>query len=223
MGDIKGILEEIVELCPQWRGIADDKIACLYEIAKQCTHPIVEIGCGDGFYTIALAFGSRDGNRVKVISIDPHAGLATVPIENPTDETNFTDSKYIGELIPVYSEEILRNGTSYEGFMKHIKEWKVTDIVKPMVNYSELAFQELKDLQIELLLIDGDHRYHFVKKDFELYSQLVIPDGYIAFDDASLVGVKAVIAELEGREDLIKETGGNFVIIRPRGEAQWMK
>jgi len=209
------ILDEIAKFNPEWLGIADTKLIYLYEIAKQCTYPIVEIGCGDGFYTIALAFGSRDGNNVKVISIDPHAGLATVPIENPADEINFTDSKYIGTLSPVYSDEILRNGTSYEGLMKHIEEWGVTDIVKPIVNYSELAFKKIKDLQIELLLIDGDHRYHFVKNDFELYSQLVVPNGYIAFDDVGLVGVDTVIAELEGRNDLRKESGGGFIIVRP--------
>ena len=212
---LEKILKEIFECCPQWQGIADTKLAYLYETAKQCTYPIVEIGCGDGFYTIALAFGSRDGNKVKVVSIDPHAGLATVPIENPTDENNFTDSKYTDKLSPIYSDEILRNGTSYEGFMKHIEEWGVTDIVEPVVNFSELAFQEIKDLRIELLLIDGDHRYHFVKKDFELYSQLVVPNGCIAFDDVGLVGVDTVIAELEGRKDLRKESGGAFVVIRP--------
>ena len=209
------ILDEIAKFKPEWLGIADTRLIYLYEIAKRCTHSIVEIGCGDGFYTIALAFGSRDGNNVKVISIDPHAGLATVPIENPTNETNFTDSKHIGALTPIYSENVLRNGTSYEGLMKHIKEWNVTNIVKPIVNFSELAFREIRDLQIELLLIDGDHRYHFVKKDFELYSQLVVPNGYITFDDVGLSGVDTLIAELEERKDLRKEAESTFVVMRP--------
>ena len=209
------ILDEIFEYCPQWRGTADTKLAYLYEVAKQCTHTIIEIGCGDGFYTIALAFGSRDGNKVDVISIDPHTGLATVPIKDQTDEKNFTDSKYIGELEPIYNMCIAGAATSFSGLFKHINEWGVSDIVKPKLNYSERAFEELRDVKAELVLIDGDHRYHFVKNDFELYSQLVVPNGYIVFDDVGLIGVDTVIAELEGRADLRKEVGGAFVVMRP--------
>ena len=211
------ILKEIFEYCPQWRGIASDKLAYLYETAKQCTHPIIEIGCGDGFYTIALAFGSRDGNKVKVVSIDPHTGLATVPIENPTDKTDFTDSAYIGELKPIYQEDILANADSYADLLKHIEEWNVKDIVQPILNYSELAFPELRNIEAELLLIDGDHRYHFVKNDFELYSQLVVKNGNIAFDDGTLAGVDAVITEIGNqREDFMIVNKGHFIIAQLR-------
>lgn len=36
---------------------------------------------------------------------------------------------------------------------------------------------------IDILFIDGDHSYMGVKRDFEMYSQLVNPGGYIIFDD----------------------------------------
>jgi methyltransferase family protein len=36
---------------------------------------------------------------------------------------------------------------------------------------------------IDFLFIDGDHRYAGVKKDYELYSELVRPNGLIAFHD----------------------------------------
>jgi predicted O-methyltransferase YrrM len=36
---------------------------------------------------------------------------------------------------------------------------------------------------IDFLFIDGDHTYEGVKKDFEMYSPLVRPGGYIAFHD----------------------------------------
>jgi predicted O-methyltransferase YrrM len=36
---------------------------------------------------------------------------------------------------------------------------------------------------IDILFIDGDHKYAAVKKDFEMYSHLVKPGGYIVFDD----------------------------------------
>lgn len=41
----------------------------------------------------------------------------------------------------------------------------------------------LQGKQVDLLYIDADHSYEGVKKDFTLYSQLVKPDGIIAFHD----------------------------------------
>lgn len=41
----------------------------------------------------------------------------------------------------------------------------------------------LKGKKIDLLFIDGDHRYSGVKKDFEIYKQLVSTNGLIAFHD----------------------------------------
>lgn len=41
----------------------------------------------------------------------------------------------------------------------------------------------LSDGKIDFLFIDGDHTYQGVKKDFEMYSQLVKSNGIIAFHD----------------------------------------
>lgn len=44
-------------------------------------------------------------------------------------------------------------------------------------------FQILKDDKVDFLFIDGDHTYEGVKRDFEMYSELVRPGGIIAFHD----------------------------------------
>ncbi len=44
----------------------------------------------------------------------------------------------------------------------------------------------LKDERLDFCFIDGDHTYEGVKKDFEMYSQIVKPDGVIAFHDIAL-------------------------------------
>lgn len=41
----------------------------------------------------------------------------------------------------------------------------------------------LEGRPLDLLFIDGDHSYEGVKRDFELYSPLVAPDGLIVFHD----------------------------------------
>jgi predicted O-methyltransferase YrrM len=44
---------------------------------------------------------------------------------------------------------------------------------------------QVKHMKFDLLFIDGDHRFSYVKKDFENYSKLVKPNGIIVFDDYS--------------------------------------
>lgn len=43
--------------------------------------------------------------------------------------------------------------------------------------------QILNSSKIDFLFIDGDHRYEAIKKDFEMYGQLVRQGGIIAFHD----------------------------------------
>jgi predicted O-methyltransferase YrrM len=56
-------------------------------------------------------------------------------------------------------------------------------------SYSPTTVNRVKDIldgdDIDLLFIDGDHRYEGVKKDFEYYSPMVRPGGRICFDDIS--------------------------------------
>ncbi len=46
--------------------------------------------------------------------------------------------------------------------------------------------KDLKDNKIDVLFIDGDHKYRGVKRDFEMYGPLVKKNGIIAFHDIVL-------------------------------------
>ena len=48
---------------------------------------------------------------------------------------------------------------------------------------AEETYEQVKDKDIDLLFIDGNHTYGYVKKDFERYSTLVKPGGFIILDD----------------------------------------
>ena len=50
---------------------------------------------------------------------------------------------------------------------------------------SEETFERVKSIcpQFDFIFIDGDHSYEGVKRDFELYKELLSPRGYIAFHD----------------------------------------
>lgn len=41
--------------------------------------------------------------------------------------------------------------------------------------------------RLATLFIDGDHSYEGVKRDWELYSPLVAPGGYVIFDDYKMM------------------------------------
>jgi len=50
---------------------------------------------------------------------------------------------------------------------------------------SEETFKKVLEVipKVDILFIDGDHRYNSVIQDFEKYSTLVVPGGYVVFDD----------------------------------------
>lgn len=47
------------------------------------------------------------------------------------------------------------------------------------------VIKQVQHIEFDLLFIDGDHRFSFVKKDFENYSKLVKKNGIIVLDDYS--------------------------------------
>lgn len=162
----------------------------LYELASKCIDGvIVEIGAAAGASTVCLAKGSKSGCGIRVYSIDPHIGTANTPDPeaSSSDKDGMLDIKYYtnqGKVFPAFKDTLIR--------------MQVDDIVIPIVNYSELAYMNGLsgyewNLPIELLFIDGDHRYNYVKKDLELWGKWVISGGIIVLHDKPFTGVQKAI------------------------------
>ncbi len=148
--------------------LSDPEARLLHDFAKNCTGKgiIVEIGSWKGRSTIWLAKGSKSGNKVQVVAIDPHTG-----------------SPEHGKV------------NTFKEFKSNISSARVNDVVTPVVKTSEDAIKGFKG-KVELLFIDGNHDYEFVKKDFELWSPKLIEGGIIAFHDSHLWnGPKRVVRE----------------------------
>jgi hypothetical protein len=77
-----------------------------------------------------------------------------------------------------------------------LQEHHVDDIVNPLVDYSELAYKKGWSKPIELLFIDGDHRYNYVKMDVELWGKHLVHGATLLMHDSSYTGVRKVINEL---------------------------
>ena len=133
----------------------------LYSLAKSCTGKgvVVEIGSWKGKSTICLAKGSNRGNNVKVYAIDPHYGS------------------------PEHKNKLGKVST-FEEFERNVSNAKISDLVIPVLKTSEEAAKNF-DKPVEILFIDGNHDYEFVKLDFNLWFPKVMEGGIIAFHDAT--------------------------------------
>jgi predicted O-methyltransferase YrrM len=154
---------------PGW--LRDAEAVLLFNLAKSCTGKgvIVEIGSFQGKSTIWLAKGSQAGHRVKVYAIDPHGGAP--------------GCKRRGDL------------WTFAGFKKNIVDAGIADLVVPLLATSERAALDFAD-PVEMIFIDGDHKYESVQRDFELWFPKVIEGGTMAFHDTTrFEGPKRVVAE----------------------------
>lgn len=92
-------------------GVNREQAEELYRLAKQSTKAILEIGSYKGRSTACLGLGSKDGNNVPVITIDPFTY---------TYQNNEVDAKY-------------------KIFLDNIKKAGVEDVVKVIPEYSDTA------------------------------------------------------------------------------------
>ncbi len=151
-------IKKIVSQVGGW--LTDGEGELLYDLAKKCQNKgaIVEVGSWKGKSTIWLGKGSRVGNNVKIYAIDPHTG----------------DRGHRHRYGKVWT---------YEEFKKNIRKAKIDDLVIPIIKTSEEAVKEINE-PVELIFIDGSHKYEDVKLDFELWFPKVINKGIMAFHDS---------------------------------------
>jgi len=140
----------------------DDEALLLYRFGKEARNGvIVEIGSFKGKSTICLANGSNDGQGVKVYAIDPH----------------------MGDLSYHEWEKHKNAAPSKQEFRKNIIESGIKDYVYPLYITSKEAFTKVKE-PVEVLFIDGDHRYKSVLADYKNWSKKMVVGGVMAFHDS---------------------------------------
>lgn len=90
------------------------------------------------------------------------------------------------------------------------------DTIKRFKDFSHLRFQFINKSSyeiaknwkepIDILFIDGDHRYEAVKQDYALFSPFVRKGGLIIFHDTnhlSLPGIKKAVDEVKGLQKIV--------------------
>lgn len=87
-----------------------------------------------------------------------------------------------GNKVKVYAIDPHTGGATYPEFKNNIKMAGLDDIVVPIVKTSEEA-EKGWNIPVELLWIDGSHKYDAVKLDFDKWTPHLVNDGTIAVHD----------------------------------------
>ena len=146
----------------------------LYTAAAACpaSGRIVEIGSFRGRSTIVLASAVGDG--VEVVAVDPHAGNDRGPQE-----------------IDGFGVEA---ATDRQVFEANLAAAGVADRVRHVARFSDAAHGDVGD-PIDVLYIDGAHRYRPARADVRDWGARVAPGGVLLIHDSfSSVGVTLAIA-----------------------------
>lgn len=150
-----------------------DQAARLAKSASACPDDgqIVEIGSFRGRSTIVLATAAPDG--VTTVAIDPHAGNDRGP-----------------QQIDGFAVEA---ATDFDVFHRNLVAARVAQRVRHVRAFSDRAHAEVIG-SIDVLYIDGAHRYRPAEADIRTWGARVRPGGTLLIHDSfSSVGVTCAI------------------------------
>lgn len=168
-------VDEVLGLIAEIDGwLSDDQARDLYQAAAACRSSgrIVEIGSFRGRSTVVLAAASDP--TVEVIAIDPHAGND----RGPGEISGFGDAA----------------NDDHAAFVRNIDEAGVAGRIKHLRQFSHEARSSIGG-DIDVLYIDGAHRYSHARADIAEYGPMVVTDGVMLIHDSfSSIGVTAAIA-----------------------------
>ncbi|HEV7176995.1 MAG TPA: class I SAM-dependent methyltransferase [Solirubrobacteraceae bacterium] len=162
--------EEALRLIDGVEGwLSEGQARMLWDCAREVRAPgrIVEIGSFRGRSMIVLASAAAPG--VELVAIDPHGGSDRGPQEIAADAR--------------------RGDADNDAFESNLSRAGVRDRVRHVRMFAREAVGEVAG-DIDLLYIDGAHRYQPVREDIELWGARVAPAGTMLMHDAfNAIGV----------------------------------
>lgn len=175
----------------------------LYELVLKFSPngTIVELGAWKGLSTLWLANGVKDRGNGRLYSIDTWAGTENEAVH--------------AEMLKDYDENQL-----YNEFLTNIKNAGVAEYVEPL-RMTTIQASRIWSVEnpIGVLLIDADHSYESVKKDFEFWSPLVADGGLIVFDDVpTWPGPTKLVTQLPHWFEQVGVSQGQWIVCKkPQG------
>ncbi len=124
---------------------------------------VVELGCCTGLTTCYLAAACRMRRHGRVFAVDTFAGT------REGGERYDAVHRYGGSTLPAFRENIRRAG---------LNEW-----VTAVIGDTAESVKHYPGGPIRALLIDADHSYEGVRRNFDAWSTYVAPGGVVIFHD----------------------------------------
>jgi predicted O-methyltransferase YrrM len=126
---------------------------------------------GDTLYRLARACTGRG----VIVEIGSFKGRSTICLARGSQA---------GRNLPVYAIDPHR-GVGYEDFKRNLAEAGVEHMVTHIRQPSQEALPAIGEEPIELLFIDGNHKYPMVLEDFELFVPRLVDGGYLVMHDTT--------------------------------------
>lgn len=155
-----------------------------YAMKVPAGQAIVELGSYHGKSTAFLALGSRDGNDQLVYAVDTWS------------EEHSAWRSSVMARIPSPKLETFQEQLASLGLLDRVEPYTGTT-TDAAAEYADALHDNAVD-PVGLLYVDADHSYDAVMADFNVWRDLMAPDGVMIFDDytKSNPGVVRALREL---------------------------
>ncbi len=158
-------IKQITDKIEGW--LHDEEAELLYSLAKEAK--------GNG---AILEIGSWCGKSIVCMSL-------------PAVDAGFEGKIY--SIDPFLTSKDEPNG-KYETFLSNLEQNGLLKRVCHIKEKSQIAGENFEE-NIEILFIDGFHKYDYVKKDFELFFPKLIQNGYVCIHDICYYEGPTVLVE----------------------------
>jgi predicted O-methyltransferase YrrM len=126
---------------------------------------------GETLYRLARACTGRG----VIVEIGSYKGRSTICLARGSKA---------GRNVPIYAIDPHR-GTAVEDFKRNLAVTGIEDIVTHIRKPSQEALPAIGDEPIELLFIDGNHKYPMVLQDFEQFVPRLVDGGFLVMHDTT--------------------------------------
>ena len=168
--------------------------------AKNC----VCIGSGGGFIPRIMTQARIDLHKQGIFEGNDTYNWGDIGATYVVDACNG-----VGGDTDIDNEDSFYRKTFYPRFVKDTSE------------NAYYNFFVLQDIKIDVLFIDGDHTYEGVKKDFELYSNLLSENGIIVIHDTDDNYENNLIVSEDAKKDYHKFDGPSIFIKELQENPDW--
>lgn len=144
----------------------------------------LEIGVHNGS---SMSYVLQSNKNETCIGIDPFETLKT-------EDKEMIHYQNIDKVTEEKTQNNLNNNNKYNSNIKLIKKLS-----------KDVLDEEISE--INLLFIDGDHRYEAALNDYYKYSKYVKSGGFIVFDDLHMSGVKGCFDKIVNTDKNVKLFG----------------